>query len=151
MYYGERRISQSQVAARPSWIFKFSLSVCRYLWTKMGRKRQQFLLPSPLYSLFLVLCDPVLRNSFNPARWFKQIKRTVSFDETTRLLLQSKNLLRCTILTYSTILTQLTHCKYREVLLLSLRKAVFLHYRQMYSKSSHSHTTTWEISAIWLA
>ena len=52
----------------------------------MGRKRQQFLLPPPLYSLFLVLCDPVLRNSYNPARWFKQIKRTVSFDESTRLI-----------------------------------------------------------------
>ena len=48
----------------------------------MGRKRKQFLLPSPLYSLFLVLGDPVLRNSYNPARWFKQIKRTVSFDVT---------------------------------------------------------------------
>ena len=26
----------------------------------------------------------LLRNSYNPARWFKQIKRTVSFDVTTR-------------------------------------------------------------------
>ena len=26
----------------------------------------------------------MLRNSYNPARWFKQIKRTVSFDVTTR-------------------------------------------------------------------
>ena len=24
-----------------------------------------------------------MRNSYNPARWFKQIKRTVSFDVTT--------------------------------------------------------------------
>ena len=40
-----------------------------------------------------------------PLRWLKQIKRTVSFDVTTRFN-AIHNILRCTILTYSTVVTQ---------------------------------------------
>ena len=73
----------------------------------------------------------VLRNSYNPARWFKQIKRTVSFDVTTRFnaIQQSTAMYNSHILNVrnTTINDQLKHSKYTVVFLLSLRKAVFLH------------------------
>ena len=80
----------------------------------------------------------VLRNSYNPARWFKQIKRTVSFDVTTRFnaIQQSTAMYNSHIFNVrnttindqrSTINDQLKHSKYTVVFLLSLRKAVFLH------------------------
>ena len=74
-----------------------------------------------------------------PLRWLKQIKRTVSFDVTTRFnaIQQSTamynshtfNVRKTTIneSINSTINYQLKHSKYTVVFLLSLRKAVFLH------------------------
>ena len=38
----------------------------------------------PGHSFTRLSIDQMLRNSYNPARWFKQIKRTVSLDVTTR-------------------------------------------------------------------
>ena len=76
-------------------------------------------------------CTYVLRNSFNPARWLKQIKRTVSFDVTARFnpIQQSTAMYNSHIFNgrNTTINDQLKHSKYTVVFLLSLRKAVFLH------------------------
>ena len=66
-----------------------------------------------------------------PLRWFKQIKRTVSFDVTTRFnpIQQSTAMYNSHIFNgrNTTINDQLKHSKYTVVFLLSLRKAVFLH------------------------
>ena len=66
----------------------------------------------------------LLRNSYNPARWFKQIKRTLSSDVTTRFNPNQQSI-GYTILT-STVVTQRSS-RDTEIFLLSLRKAVFLH------------------------
>ena len=72
-------------------------------------------------------------------RWLEQVKRTVSFDVTTRFnpIQQSTAMYNSHILNVrnttinvterSTINDQLKHSKYTVVFLLSLRKAVFLH------------------------
>jgi len=60
-----------------------------------------------------------LRNSSNPARWFKQIERTVSFDVTARFnpIQQSTAMYSSHIFNgcNTTINDQLTHSKYTEV------------------------------------
>ena len=83
-----------------------------------------------------VICCGILLTSLH---WFKQIKRTVSFDVTTRFnaIQQSTAMYNSHIFNgrnttinvtkRSTINDQLKHSKYTVVFLLSLRKAVFLH------------------------
>ena len=66
----------------------------------------------------------LLRNSYNPAPWFKQIKRTLSSDVTTRFN-PNQQYIGYTILT-STVVTQRSS-RDTEIYLLSLRKAVFLY------------------------
>ena len=86
------------------------------------------------------LCCGIL---LTPLRWFKQIKRTVSFDVTTRFnaIQQSTAIYNSHVFNgrnttinvtkRSTIndqrIDQLKHSKYTVIFLLSLRKAVFLH------------------------
>ena len=77
--------------------------------------------PSPPKILAYINDFQLFANSYNPTRWFKQIKRTVSFDVTMIDFIQTNNLLRYTILTYSTVVTQrstindqLSHSKYAE-------------------------------------
>ena len=97
---------------------------------------------------FLARCCGIL---LTPLRWFKQIKRTVSFDVTTRFnaIQQSTAMYNSHIFNgcnttinvtkRSTIndqrIDQLEHSKYTVVFLLFLRKAVFLHFL----KKSHVH------------
>ena len=70
----------------------------------------------------------LLRNSYKPARWLKQIKRTVSFDVTTRFNRIPQSTAIYNSHTFSGRKNdQLKHSKYIVVLLLSLRKAVLLH------------------------
>ena len=99
---------------------------------------------------FLARCCGIL---LTPLRWFKQIKRTVSFDVTTRFnaiqqsiamynshILNARNT-TINVTKRSTInSTKLKHSKYTVVFLLSLRKAVF-YINHMYSKSSHCNVS----------
>ena len=77
----------------------------------------------------------LLRNSYNPALWFKQIKRTVSFDVTTRFnpIQQSTAIYNSHIFNGRNTTINVTKRStntflvYRGIFVLSLRKAVFLH------------------------
>ena len=91
-------------------------------------------------SLDIFLAVAHVAEFLKPAHWFKQIKRTVSFDATTRFnpIQQSTAAYNSHLFNgrNTTIDDQLSYSKYTEVLLLSLCKAYF-YINHMYSKSSH--------------
>ena len=84
-----------------------------------------------------------MRNCYNPVRWFKQIKRTLSFDETTRLNPNQQSI-GYTILT-STVVTQRSSIKdQRSTNILSIQRFFYypcvrqyFYINHLYRKSTH--------------
>ena len=89
----------------------------------------------------------MLRNSYDPARWFKQIKRTTSFDVTTQFnpIQQSNAMYNSHIFNGSntTINYQLTTNTFKVYSGFSYYPCVrqYFYINHMYSKSSHCNVS----------
>ena len=87
----------------------------------------------------------VLRNSYNPARWFKQIKRTVSFAVTTRFNPNHQSIAIYNSHIFNgrktTIKDQPIHCKYTEVFFYYLCVRQYFYINPTYSKCCYCNVS----------